>query len=96
MIIIYALKDDGSIYYKKTCGEAAGSINAIRRYIVTLHGNMKYELCQFNLRDNDLCENCQIMEDIAHLLFDCPLSFAIWESLKTWITATTNKTYHFD
>ena len=54
------------------------------------------KLCQFNLRDNDLCENCQSTEDIAHLLFDCPLSFAIWESLKTWLTATTNKTYHFD
>ena len=42
------------------------------------------------------CDYCQITEDIAPLLFDCPLSFAIWEALKTWLTATTNRTYHFD
>ena len=54
------------------------------------------KLCQFNLRDNDLCDNCQITEDIAHLLFDSPLSFAIWEALQTWLTATTNTKYHFD
>ena len=51
---------------------------------------------QFNLRDNDLCDECQVSEDITHLLFDCPVALYIWETLHNWLFDATNKRYHFD
>ena len=54
------------------------------------------KMYQFNLRDNDLCDECQVSEDITHLLFDCPIALYIWEHLQNWLFDATNKRYHFD
>ena len=63
----------------------------IQRTIMT---NKK--MYQFNLRDNDQCDECQVSEDITHLLFDCPIALYIWEHLQNWLFDATNKWYHFD
>ena len=54
------------------------------------------KMFQFNLRNDDLCEECHVREDISHLLYNCPTAFTIWEDLKNWLTASTNQNYHFD
>ena len=54
------------------------------------------KLHQFNLRNNDLCEECLVCEDIIHLLCECPVASEIWDNLQRWLTGITNQIYHFD
>ena len=51
---------------------------------------------QFNLRENELCDECQSIEDISHLFFDCPTITILWNSIKNWLNNNTNQTYYFD
>ena len=54
------------------------------------------KLHQFNLRNNELIDECQVLEDISHLLYDCPLSFALWEELLNWLSLVKNKAKNLD
>ena len=54
------------------------------------------KLHQFNLRDNELCDECQSIEDISHLFFDCPTITRFWNSLKNWLDNNTDQTNCLD
>ena len=54
------------------------------------------KLQQFNLRDNELCDECHSIEDISHLFFDCPTITRLWNSVKNWLNNNTNQTNYFD
>ena len=51
---------------------------------------------QFNLRDNELCDVCQIPETISHLLYDCPEVQFIWDHLLNWLSIVTNMNINFN
>ena len=57
---------------------------------------MNKKMYQFNLRNNDLCDECQVSEDITHLFYDCHVALDIWDNLHNWLSGATNKRYHFD
>ena len=50
---------------------------------------------QFNLRDNELCDDCQLPETISHLLYECPEVHAIWDQLLNWLLNVTNMNINF-
>ena len=54
------------------------------------------KLHQFNLRENELCDECHSIEDISHLFFDCPTITILWNSIKNWLNNNTNQTNYFD
>ena len=41
------------------------------------------KLFQFNMRDDENCENCGEVKSISHLLYKCNTTKIIWDSLKT-------------
>ena len=55
----------------------------------TLITNKK--LHQFNIRDNEICEHCGMVETISHLLYECVQSQEIWNNLKIWLNAIMAK-----
>ena len=60
----------------------------------TIMSNKKLQ--QFNLRNNDNCDNCGAREDISHLLYDCPVTYQIWISLENWLLRNITSTLYFD
>ena len=54
------------------------------------------KLYQFNVRNDNLCEDCQALEDIPHLLYDCPEVSTLCDSLQRCLSNITNTNIHFD
>ena len=54
------------------------------------------KLCQFNLRPNELCDDCQVPEDISHLFFNCPEANIVWTRVQTWLIDNTNMNINFN
>ena len=89
--------EDWKYLYKlaKQCKLNANTIffqfQVLHRTIMT---NKK--MYQFNLRDDDLCDVCQIPETISHLLYDCPEIRFLWDHLLNWLSIVTNIDINFD
>ena len=49
----------------------------------TLVTNRK--LMQFNIRDNEKCDNCNDTETISRLLYECQNARRIWENIEQWL-----------
>ena len=49
----------------------------------TLITNRKLKM--FNLSDTEMCDNCDKIETIEHLLYDCPYTTTIWEIIWKWL-----------
>ena len=49
------------------------------------------KLHQFNIRDNELCDNCNSIETISHLLNDCTGIKKLWVELETWLNSIMTK-----
>ena len=49
------------------------------------------KLHQFNIRDNELCDNCNSTETISHLLYDCTGIKRLWVELETWLNSIMTK-----
>ena len=43
-----------------------------------------------------LCDTCQEIETISHLLYECPNIRVIWQDLQTWLATKLTCTLHFD
>ena len=53
-------------------------------------------LHQFNLRNDDKCDECGVIEDISHLMYDCQTVHQIWISLENWLLRNITSTLYFD
>ena len=60
----------------------------------TLITNRK--LKQLGIRDNDTCDNCEEIETISHLLYDCDRASEIWQTLRRWLEAISPNAMYFD
>ena len=49
------------------------------------------KLHQFKIRDNELCDNCNSIETISHLLHDCTDIKKRWVELETWLNSIMAK-----
>ena len=54
------------------------------------------KLQQFGLRDNNLCDRCDSIETISHLLFECPFAQNIWTGVERWLNQTINSDVYMD
>ena len=54
------------------------------------------KLNQFNLRQNDLCDICNVTDTISHLLYHCQNAMQIWLQLFHWLNRTLNSTIYTD
>ena len=54
------------------------------------------KLQQFNLRQNDLCDTCNVTDTISHLLYHCQNATQIWHELFLWLNRTLNSTIYTD
>ena len=54
------------------------------------------KLNQFNLRQNDLCDTCNVIDTISHLLYHCQNATQIWHQLFLWLNRTLNSTIYTD
>ena len=60
----------------------------------TLITNRK--LTQFGIKDNEQCDNCNEVETITHLLFECFTAQRVWNEVKTWLTAISPNPLYMD
>ena len=63
----------------------------LHRTIVT---NRK--LLQFNMRIDELCDNCGEIESITHLLYNCTTTKRIWASTLDWLTPLIREEIYHD
>ena len=54
------------------------------------------KLQQFGIRDNNLCDRCDSIETISHLLFECQYSQHIWEGISEWLNNIINSEIYMD
>ena len=54
------------------------------------------KLFQYNMKEDDKCENCGEIETISLLLYNCNTTKIIWESLKTWLQPLIREEVHID
>ena len=60
----------------------------------TLITNRK--LKQFNIREDEKCDNCESIESIAHLLYECQVTRNLWESVEQWLSGLSRNSMYFD
>ena len=60
----------------------------------TLITNRK--LKQFGIRENELCDECNEVETISHLLYECNRATEIWQTLRIWLESISPNTMYFD
>ena len=63
----------------------------LHRTIIT---NKKLHL--FNLRNDDLCDTCQTVDTISHLLYECQNTENVWRELLPWLSQRFNSTIYLD
>ena len=66
-------------------------IQVLHRTLVT---NRK--LMQFNIRDNEQCDNCNDIETISHLLYECQNARRIWDNVVEWLRGISPNDMYFD
>ena len=54
------------------------------------------KLHQFNLRNDDKCDECGAIEGISHLLYECQTVHQVWISLENWLLRNITSTLYFD
>ena len=54
------------------------------------------KLNQFNLRQNDLCDICNVTDTISHLLYHCQNVSQIWQQLFSWLGRNLNSIIYTD
>ena len=60
----------------------------------TLITNRKLKL--FNIKDSELCDKCENIETISHLLYECQETRMLWETIQNWITGISPNSTFFD
>ena len=66
-------------------------IQILHRTLVT---NRK--LMQFNIRDNETCDNCNEIKTISHLLYECQTARRIWLNIEQWLRSISPTAMYFD
>ena len=51
---------------------------------------------QFGIRDCESCDNCDEIETISHLLYDCPFAQTIWKDAERWFRNVYTQEFHTD
>ena len=62
-------------------------VQILHRTLVT---NKKLKL--FQIKDSDICDNCEEIETISHLLYDCEMTSILWNNMCNWLRRTTPNT----
>ena len=60
----------------------------------TLVTNRKLKM--FNIRDDEICDNCHEVETISHLLFECHVARNIWREIQIWLSRISPNTFFLD
>ena len=60
----------------------------------TLKTNRK--LKQFKIKESEICDKCEHIETIAHLLYECQEAKDLWDAIQNWLRSISPNTSYFD
>ena len=66
-------------------------IQILHRTLVT---NRRLKL--FNIREDETCDNCDEVETISHLLYECHVARNLWREVQSWLSIISPNTFDLD